>query len=179
MYHFGQSSKFNKLLSPKIWKNTWDPHGSRTVEVQGIILTLSSQNYDLLDLPHCISFNIEGIYHLIPKLTSNPQKWPWPWTHLEVSEKWKSSFKKSFFSFINWNFILRRFRKFLISCFLRNSKIPNGLGKTAVLQNQQSFIFERRKFFIRFRFEQLKNFKNSSIWCCTLYITWKKISWAF
>ena len=142
-------------------------------------LTLSSQNYDLLDLPHCISFNIEGIYHLIPKLTSNPQKWPWPWTHLEVSEKWKSSFKKSFFSFINWNFILRRFRKFLISCFLRNSKIPNGLGKTAVLQNQQSFIFERRKFFIRFRFEQLKNFKNSSIWCCTLYITWKKISWAF
>ena len=37
-------------------------------------LTLSSQNYDLLDLPHCISFNIEGIYHLIPKLTSNPQK---------------------------------------------------------------------------------------------------------
>ena len=140
-----------KFTKSEILKN-FTTDNSKKSYIWYTALTLSSQNYDLLDLPHCISFNIEGIYHLIPKLTSNPQKWPWPWTHLEVSEKWKSSFKKSFFSLINWNFILRRFRKFLISCFLRNSKIPNGLGKTAVLQNQQSFIFERRKFFIRFRF---------------------------
>ena len=47
---------------------------SLTEEIRLFHLTLSSQNYDLLDLPHLPSFNIEGIYHLIPKLTSNPQK---------------------------------------------------------------------------------------------------------